>query len=527
MSSDSTLDLAAAVGRLIMPDLRADMEGAFEAAAALARPPSEGGIGAGGFLVFGGARETLPARLASVRAAAGGRPLLFASDLERGAGQQVRGLTRLPHLMAIGAAGSAELAYRAGLATAREARAAGIHLAFAPDADLNTDPSNPIINVRAFGDEPFAVGKLAQAWIAGCRAGGALSCAKHYPGHGHTSVDSHIALPRLSAPLPALMARELMPFGMVCAGRDAVDSVMTAHMAVPALTGDPDLAVTLSPRAIAYLRNEQGFAGLVFTDALLMGGITAVLDEAEAGARALAAGCDVLLCPADPRRLHAEMLAAVRAGRVPEARVRESLARLERAYAAARAAEPAPTAPAAPDPAAAALADEIAARGLSPVRGAAPVRPAGVLAIVSGDAGEAGGDLAAELFRRRPTTCILPLAADSPEGRLETVAAALEAATRAGEQVAVALFSKVLAWKGGSGLPAREAAFVERLCAAARGAAVVSCGSPYLLSHAKDAAFLGCAWSDEPPSQRALAAALAGEAGWPGTPPVALAGIAG
>src|SRR5205807_9653396 len=138
-------------------------------------------------------------------------------------------------------------ARRAGLTTARQARAAGIHLIFGPDTDLNTDPRNPIINIRAFGDDGEAVGKMAQAWIAGAREAKALSCAKHFPGHGHTSVDSHMALPKLAAPLAELRKRELAPFAAVSAGPDAVDTIMTAHMAVPALTGDETLPVTLSP----------------------------------------------------------------------------------------------------------------------------------------------------------------------------------------------------------------------------------------------------------------------------------------
>jgi len=530
MTTEAPFDVSDAIGRIIMPDIRAMDPESFPAAEALARPVSEGGIGAGGFLVFGGDRETLPGLLAGVRRAAG-RPVLFTSDFERGAGQQVRGLSRLPHLMAIGATGSRDLSRRAGLVTAREARAAGIHLVFAPDVDLNTDPANPIINVRAFGDGPTAVGHLAQSWIEGCRDGGALSCAKHYPGHGHTSVDSHIALPKLAAPLETLEERELVPFGLVVAGKDAVDSVMTAHMAVPTLTGDPEAAVTCSAQAVTYLRQKQGFLGLIFTDALLMGGITAVMDEAEAGVRALLAGCDILLCPGDPRRLHAVVLDAVRSGRVPEARLREAVMRLDRALADARAHEPAVTAPAAQDPEAALLGEEIGALALTVVRGSPPTRPADVVVVVSGDPGEAAGELSAEVHRRRPGARLLPVATDAPEERLATVRASAEAAAKAGEAVAIALQSKILAWKGASGLPAREAALVEAICAAAKAsghpAAVVSCGSPYLLSHAKDAAFTACAWSDEPPSLRAVAAALVGEAGYPGKAPVDLTTLVG
>jgi beta-glucosidase-like glycosyl hydrolase len=521
------------IARLIMPAVRADDDSSWPPARALAAG------GAGGFLIFGGERETLPLELARLREAAGGRPLLFASDLERGAGQQFRGLTRLPHLMAIGATGDVSLAERAGEVTAREARAAGIHLVFAPCVDLNTDPANPIINIRAFGDDPARAAELGAAWVRGARRGGALACAKHYPGHGHTSVDSHVALPRLDADLETLEARELVPFRRLAA--EDVAAVMTAHMAVPALTGDATRPVTLSRRAIDYLRGPLGFAGLVVTDALLMGGITGAFDEAEAAVLALEAGCDILLCPADPQAVAERVGAAVAAGRVPRERVAAALARLDHALDLARAREAPEASPAEPDPEGAGLAETIAARALACLGGApapalADADPA-LLVILSGDPGEAGGHLAAELHRLAPRARILAVGPDSPDGRL--AAAALEAAEAAGRggQVVVAVFSKILAWKGAAGLAPREARLLARIAAEAA-AGVVSLGSPYLLrglpgreGPAEDrsggrragggGAFRACAFSDEPPSQRAVAAAIARGGPWPGRFPVA------
>jgi hypothetical protein len=276
----------------------------------------------------------------------------------------------------------------------------------------------------------------------------------------------------------------------------------------------------------------MGFAGLVVTDALLMGGITAAFDEAEAGVQALAAGCDILLCPADPLRLHETVVKAVLEGRVPEVRVAESVARLDRAIAACGAAEPAPVKPAQRDPEGSAIADEIAARALTRVRGERPAGPADVVVVVSGDPGEAWGDLVAEVHRRAPAARLLPVATDSPDERLAAVLGTVESAARKGERIGVALFSKILAWKGGAGagFPDREGRFVEDLCARVAsaaaagipGAAVISCGSPYLLEHARAAPFTACAFSDEPASQRAAAAALAGQAEFPGRAPVRL-----
>lgn len=511
--------------RLAVPAIRADDEASWTLAEAQAR------AGVGGFLVFRGERETLPARLAALRRAAGGRPLLFYADLERGAGQQVRGLTRLPHLMAIGAARRAErFAEEAGALTAREARAAGIHVIFAPCVDLNTDKRNPIINVRAFGDDPEAVAELGAAWVRGAARHGVLACAKHFPGHGHTSVDSHIALPRLDAERETLEARELVPFRRLA--REGVASIMTAHMAVPALTGDATLPVTLSERAIRFVREEMKYDGLVVTDALLMGGITGAFDEAEAGLRALLAGCDVLLCPADP----AALAARLRAASVPEARLREALRRIDAAIAAAGAGPPAGEGPAAPAPEGAALAEEIA-------RAALAARPGGdarafaraeraLLVILSADDGEGGGELAAETLRLLPRTRILPFGPDSPGRRFDEILARAGEIARAGGAVAVAVFSKILAWKGASGLAEREATLLARLAEEAD-AAVISLGSPYILQLApRGRGLRGCAFSDEACSQRAVARALASSSdddeaargsAWPGRFPVALA----
>lgn len=491
------------IRRLIVPAIRASEASSWPAAEAEAR------AGFGGFLLFGGERRSLPGRIAALRRAAGGRGLLVYSDLERGAGQQVEGLTRLSHLMAIGATRDADLAERAGLATAREARAVGIDAIFAPCVDLNTDPENPIINVRAFGDDPEAVARLGAAWAHGAARGGALACAKHFPGHGHVRVDSHIALPRLDADLATLERRELVPFRALA--RAGVATVMTAHMAVPALTGEADLPVTLSARAIRYLRETLGFEGLVVTDALLMGGITGAFDEGEAAVRALAAGCDVLLCPSDPEAIAGQLAQAVASGRVPPGRVREAAARLDRAIA--RVGEAGPPL-AGPDPEARALAEEIGARALAVLSGAPPGRVETIV-LLSGDEGEAGGELAAAALRIAPEVRLLPVGPDSPEDRVAEIEA-----RAAGSGTVVAVFSRIAAWKGAAGLWPREARLLETL--AASGAAVVSLGSPYLLQAARGACFRACAFSDEPPSQRAVAAAIFGRAAWPGAFPVRL-----
>jgi beta-glucosidase len=266
--------------RLVLPALRypQGLEGALRLA--------ERGVG--GFCVFGGDHH-LEEHLARLQAAAP-HPLLLAADLEEGAGQQVAGCTRHPPAAAL----DPEAAEAAGLRTAVEARSVGITMTLAPVCDVLSETRNPILQARAFRD-PCA---CAPRFVRGARRMGLRTCAKHFPGHGATTVDSHAALPVVHADAATWRARDRPPFAACIA--EGVDAVMTAHVAWPALTGSPSLPATLSPAVVTgLLREELGFAGLVVTDALLMEGVRAGRSEAEAAVLALGAGCDALLCPAD------------------------------------------------------------------------------------------------------------------------------------------------------------------------------------------------------------------------------------
>jgi len=280
----------------------------------------------GGLILFGGeALETAYftnhfQKLARV-------PLLIASDLERGAGNQVTGATLFPPLMALGAAGSEELAYEMGRITAIEGRALGIHMTYAPVVDVNVNPDNPIINTRSVGESPELVARIASAFIKGCQSAGMLATAKHFPGHGDTDQDSHSLLPAIMADLNRLESIELYPFQKAIEA--GVEAVMTAHLYVPALEPEEWLPATLSPRILTdLLRNKMGFKGLIVTDALEMRGITGYFGEEEAALRALKAGVDLLLLPPDPIKVIEHLKQAVRSGEVSLARVEESLRRV-------------------------------------------------------------------------------------------------------------------------------------------------------------------------------------------------------
>jgi beta-glucosidase-like glycosyl hydrolase len=281
------------LARLLAPALRWRDDTGFEhEREAIDRALS---LGAGGFVLFGGEAAVVKDLTAELRQQSM-VPLLIASDLERGAGQQFRGATQLPPLAALGYLDDLTVTRMAAALTAREALALGVDWVLAPVADLDIEPDNPIVGTRSFGSDATRVAAHVAAWIEGCRDEGARCCAKHFPGHGRTKDDSHAGLPVVDAARTALEF-DLTPFrAAILAGADAI---MTAHVAFPALdaTGSPATASSAIVRKL--LREELGFGGLVMTDALIMQGI---LGEGEARAMIgpVNAGCDVLLYPPDP-----------------------------------------------------------------------------------------------------------------------------------------------------------------------------------------------------------------------------------
>jgi beta-glucosidase-like glycosyl hydrolase len=348
--------------RLIFPALRSDALSGFAHEAGRIADALE--IGVGGFITFGGTAESVR-RLTADLLRRAGRPMLLASDLERGAGQQIAGLTEFPPPMALASLNDPAVVRWAAAVTAQEARAVGINWIFAPVADLDVLPENPIVQTRAFGADANDVATCVRQWIEGCQQAGALACAKHYPGHGRTTADSHITLPVVEAPASALRASDLLPFTVAI--ESGVASIMTAHVAYPTLD-DSGLPATLSRTLLGELRNRSRFDGLVVTDALIMDGALKGRRESDAAVEAIQAGADLLLYPNDPRRVRDALQIALASGTLSEARLNESLRRYERALVIATA----PTPPVARGPfdSADALADELLKQGMA--RGSAP-----------------------------------------------------------------------------------------------------------------------------------------------------------
>lgn len=256
-------------------------------------------------------------------------PLIVGGDFERGASMRVANTTKFPHAMAYGAANDLKATRMEGYATAREARGLGVHWVFAPSADVNSNPDNPIINTRSFGERPEDVAAHVKAFIEGAHSDPrslVLVTVKHFPGHGDTATDSHSSMATVTGDRARLDALELVPFrAAISAG---VDSVMTSHLSVPALDA-AEIPATVSKKVLTdLLRDELGFRGLVVTDAMDMQGLARQFSAGEAAVRALEAGTDVLLMSPRPEQAIQGVMQAIQSGRLSEDRVRESVAKL-------------------------------------------------------------------------------------------------------------------------------------------------------------------------------------------------------
>lgn len=256
-------------------------------------------------------------------------PLIVSADFERGVSMRLNGTTVFPHAMAFGATGKTENAEAFGRITALEARAVGVQWNFFPDADVNSNPANPIINTRSFGEDPTQVGDFVAAYIKGAHEGGMLVTAKHFPGHGDTTSDSHLGIAHVTGDRARLNTIELPPFQRaIDAG---VDAVMVAHVTVPALDSEPNRVATTSRKVVdGLLKEEMGFKGIVVTDALDMAGLTRIYakDIGRAAVESFKAGNDMLIIPANLDASYRSMLQAVRSGEISPARLDESVRKI-------------------------------------------------------------------------------------------------------------------------------------------------------------------------------------------------------
>jgi len=287
-------------------------------------------LGVGGVIFLGGSAAELALRTQQLQDWAS-IPLLMAADVEEGVGQRFSGATWFPAPMALGAIARSNLplaqqyARRMAAAIAQESLTVGLNWVLAPVVDVNNNPQNPVINVRALGETPEVVSALAIAFIQGVQPYPVLTCAKHFPGHGDTATDSHLELPLIAHDRDRLQRIEWPPFEAAIAAQ--VDAVMSAHLLLPAL--DERYPATLSPRILTgELRQRMGFGGLIVTDALVMGAIAHRYGANEAPVLAVEAGADILLMPVDPAGAIRAVVEAVECGRITPERIRESVERI-------------------------------------------------------------------------------------------------------------------------------------------------------------------------------------------------------
>jgi beta-N-acetylhexosaminidase len=460
-------------------------------------------------------------------------PLIFAADFEAGAGQLVqRGATFLPTNMAVGATGSPACARTCGEITALEARAMGIHMPLAPVLDVNTAPTNPIINTRSYGEDPELVSRLGAAFITACREHGALCTAKHFPGHGDTQEDSHRVRPTVSHDRARLDRVELAPFREAIAA--GVDAIMTSHICYPALEPDPDRPATIS-RAIVtdLLRGELGFEGIVITDAMAMKAIADHGDPAEAAVQAVVAGADMVIA-ADGAATFEALKSAVQSGTIPRERLREALVRVLSAKERLGLHEGAIVDKAGLDGVGTKdfelLAREVAEAAVTVVRkGPLPIDRAGnpTVAVIAARPPAAAQDRTARLvseMRKR-----VEGARDVVVDARPTAAQAQQAsqAAREADVVVFGCFPQVAAYADWStGLPQEQVALIRALGAAGKPLVVVSFGSPYVAQHFPDVPGYVCVYGDGPVCVDAAVEVLFGETGPSGRLPVTIPVVA-
>jgi beta-N-acetylhexosaminidase len=455
-------------------------------------------------------------------------PLIVGADFERGASMRVSAGAAFPYNMAFSAARDVEASRFEGEVTAREARAVGVQWVFAPVADVNNNPENPVINIRSFGENPDEVSEHVSAFIDGAHSdpkNRVILSAKHFPGHGDTNVDSHFGLPRLDASRERIEQIELKPFAAAMA--HGIDSIMSAHMAVPAIEPQ-EIPATASPKILTGLLREQlGFNGIVVTDAMDMQGYAAQFNSGEGSVRALEAGADVLLMPANPEQAIRAVAAAVGSGRLTRQRIDESVLRVLTAKVHVgimkkKLVDPDEISDVLDSPEEEQRAREISEHAVTLVRNEhdlLPLAAAGQYCVVitTGARISQFGQRTIAEFRKR-----------SPSSRFTIVDPSMPEKAIADEVGDTGQCSAMIVTVFGTGAPMRGdlPAYLEKLAAGPVPMVLVAVGSPYVLGNFQGAMALLATFSTTPPSEEAAVRALFGEIPISGRLPVTIPGVA-
>jgi beta-N-acetylhexosaminidase len=467
-------------------------------------------------------------------------PLLVASDLEPGLGRLVGGTfvptlmnagsaTIFPRNMAIGATGEVSDAFEVGRVIGREARAVGIHLVFAPTVDVNNNPANPVINTRSFGEDPARVAELAAAFVRGVQSEGVAATAKHFPGHGDTDTDSHLALPVVRSDAARLASVELVPFqAAIDAG---VVGVMTAHIALP-VVGISNSPATLEPSIVTgLLRDSLGFRGLTVTDALRMQAVGRGYSPEQAAVLAVQAGADILLSPVDVPKTIDAVVSAVQQGAISAERIDRSVRRILELKARTRAAlhpivslDSLRRIVGAPDHWA--VARDVAARAITLLRDSAelvPVPRNAQLAVIT-YAPElevvAGRAFVAELRALAPQTRVMRIDPGVAASELDS----LSARVRGADRVIVTTYVRTIEGEGRPAVAPTVAAWIDTLATRER-VVVVAHGNPYVISQFPRVGSYLVTYGIDESLERAAARALVGAGPITGRAPISLPGF--
>jgi beta-N-acetylhexosaminidase len=497
--------------------------------------------GIGGITMSLGSPIETAAKINSLQRAAR-VPLIVASDLEPGLGRleggvfthymmEAGGATVFPNAMAIAATGREEDAFDVARVIAEEASAVGMHVNFAPTVDVNNNPSNPVINTRSFGEDPDRVARLSALFVRGTLAGGMVPTAKHFPGHGDTDVDSHVGMPIVAATRSRLDTLELVPFrASIAAG---VPMVMTAHLALPAVTGDSATPATLAPAIMTgLLRDDLGFRGVTVSDALTMEGVGRGYSAEESAVLAIKAGVEVLLMPRDTKRAVDGVVAAVERGEIPREQVDaaarhvlEMKARTGAAFKRHADLEALRTVVGAGEHRA--MADAIAARAVTLLRdsaGLVPVPASAAKVVVVQYMPEtelkAGRRFAAEVQRSIRGARVVKITPRSGRAELDSIAAM----ARGADRVILTAYVRRVEGEGRVAIPESIAKWMNEIVASET-AVFISLGNPYLIRQVPGAKAYMVTYGVGDALERAAARAVLGQAPISGRSPVSLPGF--
>ena len=459
-------------------------------------------------------------------------PLLIAADYERGTAMRQDEGTSFPTAMALAAGGDPKAAYTMGKITALEARAVGVQWVYAPVADVNNNPGNPIINTRSFGEDPERVSEYVSEFIRGVQENGAMATAKHFPGHGDTATDSHIDLPVIKADTGRMENLELVPFRAAIAA--GVGSIMTGHLNVPAFEPDANTPATLSSNILTdLLRKQLNFQGLVVTDALDMGGITVRYAPGEAAVRAFLAGADGLLMPPVPDAAYQAVLEAAKSGRISQDRLDASVRRILQAKARlglnkTRGVDLDALNEKFGKTAWQDTAQEISDRGITllrdkqhllPLDGTKPTR-ALLVSLYADPEPYPGEDLEAQLRARFDS--VVALRADTRFARADTLKLPPPDSY---DLIVLALFVRVSDRKGDIDVPAEQIPLIEQIYKSGKPVVTCGLGSPYVIEHFPQGDTWLSAFGISDVAQISLARGLFGEIPVRGHLPVTIPGM--